>query len=381
MDFCLTPEQRELQDSIRRFAANELDRLSVEADEGGEFSREAWRKCARMGLLGLPVPEPYGGAGADTLTTALALEALAWGNDDQGLQFSLNAQMWAVQHPLICFGTEEQKQRYLPRLCDGEIIGAHAMSEPSSGSDAYALRTTCRRTDTGYVLNGSKTFVTNAPVADLFVVFATLDPDRGFGGLCGFLIERDTPGLEVGPPLKKMGLRTSPMGEVFFDGCEVPENALLGKRGRGMMIFNASMERERSLILSSSVGAMARALDETMAYVKEREQFGQPIGKFQAVANRIVDMRLRLDTSRLLLYRLAWMIDQGIPVGVDSALAKLHLSESYVDSSLDALQSYGGYGYMAEYGIERAVRDAVGSRLYSGTSDIQRNLAARLMGL
>ncbi len=199
--------------------------------------------------------------------------------------------------------------------------------------------------------------------------------------MCGFLIDRDTPGLEVGSPLKKMGLRTSPMGEIFLDECEVPADALLGRRGMGMMVFNASMERERSLILSSSVGAMARTLDQTIAYVREREQFGQPISKFQAVANRVVDMRLRLETSRLLLYRLAWMIDQGMPVGVESALAKLHLAESYVHSSLDALQNHGGYGYMAEYDMERAVRDALGSRLYSGTSDIQRNLAARLMGL
>lgn len=381
MDFTLTPEQRELQDHIRRFAERELDGLTVDGDHAGEFNHVAWRKCAGLGLLGLHVPEEYGGLGKDTLTTAVALEALGQAYDDQGLQFSMNAQMWAVQYPITRFGTEEQKRNYLPGLCSGDIIGAHAMSEPSSGSDAYSLRTTCTPIESGFRLSGSKTFVTNAPIADVFVVFATLDPAKGFAGLCGFLIDRDTPGLEVGSPLKKMGLRTSPMGEIFLDECEVPAEALLGRRGMGMMVFNASMERERSLILSSSVGAMARTLDQTIAYVREREQFGQPISKFQAVANRVVDMRLRLETSRLLLYRLAWMIDQGMPVGVESALAKLHLAESYVHSSLDALQNHGGYGYMAEYDMERAVRDALGSRLYSGTSDIQRNLAARLMGL
>lgn len=368
-------------DTLRAFATNELAHDVIEADREGVFAREAWKRCGAFGLQGLPVPEELGGGGADMRTTAIAFETLGRHCPDQGLLFSLNAQMWAVQYPLVRFGTAEQKQRYMPGLVSGDLIGAHAMSEPESGSDAFSLRTTARRVDGGFRLNGSKTFVTNAPVADLFVLFATTDPAKGFAGLVGFLIERDSPGLETGPALHKMGLRTSPMGEVFLDDCFVADSQVLGRVGMGMMVFNAALERERSMILAPSVGAMARALDQTIAYAKQREQFGQSIAKFQAVSHRIVDMQLRLTTSRLLLHDLVARIDAGQSVGLESALTKLHLSESYLEVTSDALLTHGGYGYMTEYEVERGVRDAFASKLYSGTSDIQRNLAARYMGL
>ncbi|MGH2793568.1 MAG: acyl-CoA dehydrogenase family protein, partial [Actinomycetota bacterium] len=232
-----------------------------------------------------------------------------------------------------------------------------------------------------YVLNGSKTFVTNAPVADVFVVFATTDKSKGIFGLCAFLLDRADPGFEVGEPIKKMGLRTSPMSELFFNDCVIPADRLLGKRGGGMALFNAAMEWERSCILASTVGSMERQLERSIAYARDRKQYGQPIGKFQAIANRIVEMKLRLETSRLLLYKLGWSMQEGKASALDAALAKLHLSESYLQSSMDALQIHGGYGYMTEYELEREVRDAFGSRLYSGTSDIQRNIAARKLGL
>jgi hypothetical protein len=231
------------------------------------------------------------------------------------------------------------------------------------------------------VLRGTKTFVTNAPESGLFVVFATTDRQLGFAGVTAFLVERDTPGLTVGRPLSKMGLRTSPMGELFLEDCTVPEDALLGQPGGGMAVFNSSMVWERSCILASAVGTMERQLERALAYARERKQFGQPIGSFQAVSRLIVDMKLRLETSRLLLYRLGWTLASGGSAALDSALVKLHLSESYLQSSLDALQVHGGYGYMTEYELERDVRDAVGSRLYSGTSEMQYNIAARSMGL
>ena len=381
MDFELTEEQRSLRQSIVDFARRELNEEVVERDKDAVFSRDAWAKCAEIGLLGLPVPKEYGGAGADALTTLVALEALGYACTDNGLVFSLNAQMWACETPIVHFGSEEQKQRYLPGLCDGSILAAHGMSEPESGSDAFSLSTTATKTDGGYVLNGSKTFVTNAPEADLHVVFATIDRSLGFAGITGFLVDTSTPGISVGNPLSKMGLRTSPMGEVVLENCEVPDDAVLGEPGSGMAVFNTSMTWERSCILASTVGSMERQLERSIAYAQERKQYGQPIGRFQAVARMLVDMKVRLETSRLLLYRLGWLLDSGRSAVLDSALVKLYLSESYVKSSLDALQVHGGYGYMTEYELEREVRDAVGSRLYSGTSEIQYTIAARSMGL
>jgi alkylation response protein AidB-like acyl-CoA dehydrogenase len=289
--------------------------------------------------------------------------------------------MWACETPIIHFGTEEQKQRYLPGLSDGSLLAAHGMTEPGSGSDAFGLSTVAERGDRGYVLTGTKTFVTNAPEADLYVVFATIDRSLGFAGITGFLIEKGARGLSVGQPLSKMGLRTSPMSEVILEGCEVGEDAVLGEPGGGMAVFNSSMVWERSCILASAVGAMERQLDQSIGYAQERKQFGKSIGSFQAVANPLVDMKIRLETARLLLYRLAWLLDSGRPATLDSALVKLYLSDSYLRSSLDALQVHGGYGYMTEYELEREVRDAIGSRLYSGTSEIQYNIAARSLGL
>ena len=381
MDFELSEEQRSLRQSIVEFARRELNEDVVQRDKTAAFSREAWTKCADLGLLGLPVPKEYGGVGADVLTTVIALEALGYACTDNGLVFSLNAQMWACETPIIHFGTDEQKHRYLPGLSDGSLLAAHGMSEPGSGSDAFALSTVAERSDGGYVLTGTKTFVTNAPEADLYVVFATIDRSLGFAGITGFLVEKGTAGLSVGNPLSKMGLRTSPMSEVILEGCEVGEDAVLGEPGGGMAVFNSSMVWERSCILASAVGAMERQLEQSIVYAQERKQFGKSIGSFQAVANPLVDMKIRLETARLLLYRLAWLLDSGRPATLDSALVKLYLSDSYLRSSLDALQVHGGYGYMTEYEVEREVRDAIGSRLYSGTSEIQYNIAARSLGL
>jgi alkylation response protein AidB-like acyl-CoA dehydrogenase len=381
MDFDLTPEQRQFRDAVADFARRELNKDVAERDRAGTFSRSAWERCAGFGLQGLPVPEEYGGSGADATTIMAALEGLGYGCTDNGLIFSLNAQMWSCELPLVTFGTEEQKREYLPRLCDGSLIAGHCMSEPGAGSDAFSLATKAEADGDAYVLNGSKTFVTNAPESGLFLVFATTDRTRGIGGLCAFLVERDTPGLTLGTPISKMGLRTSPMSEVFFDGCRVEGEQLLGEPGAGMALFNSSMRWERGCILAASVGTMQRQLERTVEYARERHQFGRPIGENQAVSHRLVEMKLRLETARLLVYQLAWLIDAGRPASLESALTKLHLSESFVASSLDALQIHGGYGYMTEYELERDLRDAIGSRIYSGTSDIQRNLIARQLGL
>jgi len=381
MDFALTQEQQRLRDEIVRFASAELNDDLVHRDADSAFSPEAWKRCAAMGLQGLPVPESYGGVGADALSVIIAMEALGYGCRDNGLIFSLNAQMWSCETPLVRFGTEEQKQRYLPGLCDGSLIGVQCMTESASGSDAFALETTARRSSSGYVLNGSKMFITNAPVADVFIVFASTDKAKRFAGISAFVVDRQTPGVSVGPPFHKMGLRTSPMSEVVFSDSEVPVDRLLGPEGAGAAIFNHSMDWERSCILASAVGTMQRQLDRSISYAKERRQFGQPIGRFEAVSHRIADMKLRIETSRLLMYRLSWLKRAGEPAPLESALVKLHLSESFLTTSLDTLQVHGGYGYMTESEIERDVRDAVASRIYSGTSDIQRNLVAAHLGL
>jgi alkylation response protein AidB-like acyl-CoA dehydrogenase len=381
MDFSLTDEQRAFKQAVVELARRDLNDGLIERDKRGEFPRESFRKCAEFGILGLPIPPEYGGSGADILTTVMAMEGLGYGCRDNGLIFALNAQMWSVQAPILSFGTLAQKERYLPALCRGDLIGAHGMTEPSSGSDAYSLRARAERRDGGYVLRGTKTFVTSAPVADLAVIFATIDPSKGRRGITAFLVDNGTPGFEVGRDIDKMGLRTSPMSEIILDDCFVPESARLGPEGAGVSIFNHSMEWERSGILASHVGAMERQLEECVRYARERRQFDQPIGKFQLVSGRIAEMKVRLETSRLLLYKVAWLKKIGKHAAMEAAMAKLYLSESFVQSSLDAIRIHGGYGYTTELQIERDLRDSIGGTIYSGTSDIQRVMIARLLGL
>jgi alkylation response protein AidB-like acyl-CoA dehydrogenase len=381
MEFSWTKEQIAYKKAVIEFAQKELNQDMVERDKHGSFYKELWDKCASFGIQGLPIPEEYGGIGADILTAMLTMEGLGYGCHDNGLIFGINAQLWSVQMPIMNFGTEEQKQKYLPGLSSGALVGAHGMTEPDIGSDAYNLVMRATRCDGGYILNGTKMFVTNAPVADLAVVFATIDPGKGMWGITGFIVERDTPGFSVSRDIEKMGLRTSPMGELVLRDCFVPEGNRLGAEGIGSRIFNNSMEWERSCILASHLGVMERQLENCIRYARERVQFDQPIGKFQSVANRIVDMKIRLETARLILYKVAWLKKIGQPAGIEAAMAKLYLSECFVQSGMDAIRTMGGYGYMTEFEVERDLRDAIGGTIYSGTSDIQRNIIARLLGL
>ena len=381
MDFSLSAEQEELKAAAADFARRELDQDLTRRDEAGEFSPDAWRACAKFGIQGLPVPAELGGGGADILTTVLVMEALGYGCHDNGLIFSLNAQMWSLQLPLVKFGSPEQQQAYLPGLISGDLIGVHAMTEPDSGSDAFGMRTRYERRGDSYVLNGTKLYITNAPVSDVVLVFA-VDPGKPkMSAVSAFLVDKGTPGFSVTRGLDKMGLRTSPMGEVVLQDCVVPAASRVGREGAGMAVFNSSMAWERSCILASAVGAMQRQLEACVAYARERRQFGQPIGKFQAVAGKVADMYLRLEAARLLIYRTAWLGDQGKPVLAEAAAAKLFASEAWVASSLDAIQLHGAYGYMKESGIERDLRDAVAGTIYSGTSEIQRVILANMLGL
>src|SRR6201996_6353247 len=381
MDFSLSAEQRELKAAAVAFARRELDKDLAEREAAGELSLRAWRACAKFGIQGLPVPAELGGGGADILTTVLVMEGLGYGCHDNGLIFSLNAQMWSLELPLVKFGTPAQRQAHLPGLISGDLIGVHAMTEPDSGSDAFSMRTRAERQGDYYVLNGTKLYITNAPVADVVLVFAA-DPGKPrLAGISAFLVEKGTPGFTVSRSLEKMGLRTSPMGEIVLDGCAVPAGNRLGPEGAGVAVFNSSMTWERSCIMASALGAMQRQLEACVSHARTRKQFGQPIGKFQAVAGTMADMSLRLEAARLLVYRAAGLSRQGSPALAEAAAAKLFTSEAWVASSLDAIQVHGAYGYMRESGIERDLRDAVASTIYSGTSEIQRVILSRMLGL
>ena len=381
MDFELSSEQQELRSAVRTFGREQLNDGLEARDDAGTFSRDAWMKCAEFGVLGLPVPAEYGGQGLDMVTTTIAMEALGWGCRDNGLVFSLNAQMWAVQMPIVHYGSEDQKREWLPRLVTGRAIGAHAITEPGAGSDVFSLTTKAERRSGGYLLNGQKTFATNAPVADLALAFAYLQRDGERPALTAFLVPRGTPGVTFGNPIPKMGLRTSPMGEVIFEDCFVPDSARLGPEGAGMRIFSSAMEWERACIFAGHLGAMERLLDDCISYAKKRKQFGQPIAKFESIADKIVDMKVAIEAGRWLLYKVGWLAGKGKNAVLEAAMAKLFVSEMHNQAALAALQLHGGYGYMKEYPIEREVRDALSGTLYSGTSEMQRKIIARCLGL
>jgi alkylation response protein AidB-like acyl-CoA dehydrogenase len=381
MDFSFSRDQLEFKRNAINFALKELNSDLIARDKSSSFSRELWNKCAAFGIQGSAFPSAYGGSDADIISTMLLMEGLGYGCKDSGLLFAINGQMWTVQMPILRFGTEAQKSKYLPRLCNGSWLGAHGMTEPGSGSDAFSLKTTARLEGDHYVLNGTKMFSTNATEADVFIVFATVDKTKGFMGVTGFIVERSFPGFSVTRDIDKMGLRTAPMGELLLDDCKVPVENRLGREGNGAAIFDDAIEWERSCILASLIGAMERQLETCIKYVNERVQFKSRIGKFQSVANKIVDMKIRLETSRLILYRVAWAKLTNGKAAIDAAIAKLYLSESWVKSCLDAIQIHGGYGYTTEFELERDLRDSVASTLYSGTSEIQRNIIARYLGL
>jgi alkylation response protein AidB-like acyl-CoA dehydrogenase len=381
MDFSFTEEQCDLRRATLDFAQRELSPGIQERDRAGEFHHEGWRRAGEFGLLGLSIGQKYGGLGGDAVTLAGALESLGYGCLDNGLSFSICAHLLAVAMPILEIGTEQQKRRYLPGMASGKSIGANAASEPDAGSDVFGLRTRAVRDAGGYVLTGSKIFTTNAPVADVFLVLANVDSDRRKSGVTAFLVDRDTPGLRLGASTDKMGLRTSPMSEVYFDECRVGEEARLGREGAGGMLFTTAMIWERAFILASAVGSMRRLLDQCVQYAKARKQGGQAIGKYQMVASRIVDMKLRLETAQGLLYRTAWLKANGDNCFAEAALTKLYLSESWLAQAHDALHLFGGYGYTEEYDYAREVRDATGSRIYSGTSEIQRIIVAGMLGL
>nr|WP_042188850.1 acyl-CoA dehydrogenase family protein [Kibdelosporangium sp. MJ126-NF4]CEL18494.1 Butyryl-CoA dehydrogenase [Kibdelosporangium sp. MJ126-NF4]CTQ97978.1 Butyryl-CoA dehydrogenase (EC 1.3.99.2) [Kibdelosporangium sp. MJ126-NF4] len=373
-------EQRELLAGLASWC-EALSTDHVERDATGAFSHDKWKLVQDSGLLRLPFDEQWGGLGQDLPTTMYLLQGLGRGCRDGGLGFSVSTHIVSVGIPLQRYGSDELKQRYLPLVCDGEPICAHAISEPDSGSDALNMRTTATRDGDDYVLNGSKTFVSNGPVAGLFVVYAKTHPAGGPFGTTAFLVERDTPGFTQGKPIPKMGLRTSPLCELYFDDCRVPASNVIGRPGGGFRVFDHVMKWEVLCSFAVSLGEMEHRLDQCVQYARDRVQFGKPIGGYQAVSHRIADMKIGIETARKWLYDTAVRVTNGEDVAVDMAITKLVASEQNLASALAAVQIHGGNGYMAEYGLEKDLRGAVAGTIYSGTSEIQRNRVAALLGL
>ncbi|WP_406696464.1 acyl-CoA dehydrogenase family protein [Singulisphaera sp. Ch08] len=377
MNFSLSAEQQDWQDRAIAFAKENLVDDLLGRDERREFWREGWRRCASFGIQGLPIPAEYGGKGQDLQATIAAMEGLGYGCADNGLIFAINASMWTNSIPILRYGTEAQKQQFLPGLCDGTFVGANGASEVDAGSDIFSMQTRAERRGDRWILNGRKTWVTSGPVADLFVCYATSAPERGVMGISAFIIPRETPGFRVVREIPKLGVRTVPMGELALEDCELPGESLLGREGRGAEVFNCSMEWERGAILASALGTMKRQLERCITHVRTRKQFGKPIGKNQSVANKIVDMAVRLETCRPLVYRIGWLKAQGKDATLEAAMAKLHVSDCFVKNSLDAVQLFGAAGFVSETGIEKDLRDSIGSTIYSGTNEIQRNVIAQ----
>jgi alkylation response protein AidB-like acyl-CoA dehydrogenase len=377
VDFTLSEEQNILRNSIIKFAQAELNHDIQQRDRNHAFDRELWQKCAVMGLQGLPIPEEYGGSAVDAITTAIGLEALGYGCKDSGLNFSICAHLLACAIPLWKHGSEQQKKEFLPGLCDGSLIAVNAMTEAETGSDSFAMNTRAEACENGYRINGTKTFCSNGPIADLAIVYAITDKEKGYyGGVSAFLVPKGTSGFSVGQTFDKMGLRTSPISELVFEDVFVSQEYVLGGVGGGSVIFTESMDWERALLIACHVGTMERLLEGSVEHARTRKQYGQIIGKYQAVSHRIADMKVRLQAARLLTYFAASGLDVTREVGRDAAIAKLYTSEALIQTTHDAVQIMGGYGFMTENDIERSLRDAVASTIYSGTSEVQRNIIA-----
>ncbi|MGV4886851.1 acyl-CoA dehydrogenase family protein [Streptomyces viridosporus] len=359
---------------------SELQEDISERDRSGTFDHDGWKRYAELGVQGLLLPPAYGGGGYDPPRYAHIMEELGFSCPDNGLLMALGAHILAVELPIAEFGSEEQRTSYLPALASGRAIGAHAMTEPGTGSDALALTTTARRDGDWYVLDGHKRYITNAPVADVFLVHATLDRRLGFTGVTAFLVERGDSGIEVTPGSEKLGLRTASWGDVVLDGCRIPASRRLGAEKQGAAIFARTMAFERALILAPWLGVMRRELDECVRYCRRRRQFGKHIGHFQSVSNRLVDMRMKWELARLITRSAAAELT-GPDAGVHPELSKLYTSEAAVEMFTSALQIYGALGYTHDGRVERNLRDALGMTLSSGASDMQRNIVAGRMGL
>ena len=376
MDFSITDEQKAFRRSVFEWARASVAPGAAERDREGRWDPDVWKSFADFGLAGLPIPEEYGGAGGSVIDCCLANEAIAEGGHDGGFNLSLGAHWVIGSVPIWLHGTEEQKKRYLPSLCDGTFIGAWASTEPEAGSDSAGLRTTAVRDGSEWVLNGTKIFITNGPIAQVCTVLAK----TGEKSASAFIVDTDNPGFKVGRELDKMGCRSSPTAEIALVDCRVPTDAVLGPEGEALWrIAFECFDWERTVMMASSIGGMQSTLDACVRYAKERKQFGRPIAQFQAIAHKLAEMKVRLEACRNAVYRAAWLKQTGEPHQIEASIAKYLCGEMATQNALDAIQIHGGYGYLRDFPVERALRDAKLGSLGGGTSEIQKLIISRLL--
>jgi alkylation response protein AidB-like acyl-CoA dehydrogenase len=380
MDFALSPEHLEIQRTVREFAERRIVPVADELERKGEFPHEIIRDAAALGLLGVPYPEEVGGTGLDSLAYAITVEELSRASGSVGIIVSAHTSLGC--NPIWLAGTDAQKERYVRPMATGEVLGAYGLTEPGAGSDSRGTRTRARRVSDGWVLDGSKRFITNAGVAGTYIVTAVTEREEESGRISAFIVEADTPGFSIGRMEEKMGLHASNTGELIFEGARIPLENLLGEEGEGDKLFLKTLDGGRIGIAAMALGLAQAAYEAASAYAKERRQFGRPIGEFQGVAFMIADMATRIDAARLMTYRAAWLKDAGKPYTTEAAMAKLFASEVARDVTNDAIQVHGGYGYITEYRVERYLRDAKLTEIGEGTSQIQRLVIARnILGL
>ena len=376
MDFSLSEEQALIRDTLRQFVAAEVLPVAAEMDRTSRFPSTAIERLSELGLLGMTIPEAYGGAGLDTLTSTVAIEELARGSASLAVTVSVNSSVCA--DPIARYGTEEQRRRYLPILARGEFLGGFSLTEPDSGSDASHLRVRAIRDGDSYVLNGDKAWVTNVQVGRIFVVLAVTDPAQGTRGITAFLVESDAPGFSFGKLEDKTGLRSSLTGGIHLQDCRIPAANRLGEEGQGFQIAMATLDGSRIGIGAQALGIARACLEESVAYARQRQAFGKPIGELQAIQFMLADMATAIEGARLLVHRAAWLRDRGdVPYTREASMAKLFATEMVNRVAYQAVQIHGAYGYSREYPVERYSRDARVTTIYEGTSEIQRLVIAR----
>lgn len=377
MNFKLSEEHEMIRKMVRDFAMKEVAPSAAERDEEERFDMDLFKKMADLGLTGIPWPEEYGGIGSDYLAYVIAVEELSRVCASMGVTLSAHTSL--AGWPIYKYGTEEQKQKYLRPLAEGTKIGAYGLTEPSSGSDAGAMRTTAKLDGDDYVLNGSKIFITNGGIADIYVVFAVTNSEGKRPETSAFIVEKDFPGFSVGKKERKLGIRSSPTTEIMFDNCRVPKENLLGNIGDGFVIAMKTLDGGRNGIAAQAVGIAQGALDASVEYAKGREQFGKPIAANQGIGFKLADMATSIEASRLLTYQAAWLESNGLPYGKESAMAKLMAGDTAMKVTTDAVQVFGGYGYTKDYPVERYMRDAKITQIYEGTQEIQRLVISRML--
>ncbi|WP_100401467.1 acyl-CoA dehydrogenase [Bacillus sp. FJAT-42315] len=377
MNFQLTEEHEMIRKMVRDFAKNEVEPTAAERDEEERFDMELFHKMAELGLTGIPWPEEYGGIGSDYLAYCIAVEELSRVCASTGVTLSAHTSL--AGWPVYKFGTEEQKQKYLKPMAQGEKIGAYGLTEPGSGSDAGGMKTTARLDGDDYILNGSKIFITNGGIADIYIVFALTDPESKQRGTTAFIVEKDFAGFSVGKKEKKLGIRSSPTTEIIFEDCRVPKENILGEVGDGFKVAMMTLDGGRNGIAAQAVGIAQGALDASIEYAKERKQFGKPIVANQGISFKIADMATAVEASRLLTYQAAWLESKGLPYGKESAMSKLMAGDTAMKVTTEAVQIFGGYGYTKDYPVERYMRDAKITQIYEGTQEIQRLVISRMV--